>query len=278
VPPRVSVSDCSLVRQNHGMKLSPLGVSATAGTLRASAGVVLHHPWTEEGVVASPAVNGAQVLHLSVALCVLNDTYREAERLGVEVEGVAVEADGSFDDEWRSTGIEYSVTLDSRAPAEALERLGAVVDEVAEIPRAVRAVRQSGSVFDVVCCERLLHWRLGHSARDVCAHRRREPSPQAAVRRTQRGRHPVVRPGCVHAWLCTSATEEGLARAGPAGPPARLGNRPTPGQRVSAKDRLTRTAPSIASTCPICWSSSQMTSAGSSKAKPPTNDQRDRHR
>ena len=87
----------------------------------------------------SPAVNGAQVLHLSVALCVLNDTYREAERLGVEMEGVAVEADGSFDGEWRSTGIEYSVTLDSRAPAEVLERLGAVVDEVAEIPRAVRA-------------------------------------------------------------------------------------------------------------------------------------------
>jgi len=79
------------------------------------------------------------VLHLSVALCVLNDTYREAERLGVETEGVAVEADGSFDDERRSTGIEYSVTLDSRAPAEVLERLGAVVDEVAEIPRAVRA-------------------------------------------------------------------------------------------------------------------------------------------
>jgi len=65
------------------MELSPLGVSATAGTLRASAGVVLHHQWTEEGVVASPAVNGAQVLHLSVALCVLTDTYREAERLGV---------------------------------------------------------------------------------------------------------------------------------------------------------------------------------------------------
>ena len=121
------------------MELSPLGVSATAGTLRASSGVVLHHQWTEEGVVASPVVNGAQVLHLSVALCVLNDTYREAERLGVDVEGVAVEADGSFDEQWRSTGIEYSVMLDSRAPAEVLERLGAVVDEVAEIPRAVRA-------------------------------------------------------------------------------------------------------------------------------------------
>lgn len=119
--------------------MSPLGVSASAGTLRASAGVVLHHQWTEEGVVASPAANGAHVLHLSVALCVLNDTYREAERLGVKLEGVAVEADGSFDDQWRSTGIEYSVTLDSNASAEALEHLGASVDEVAEIPRAIRA-------------------------------------------------------------------------------------------------------------------------------------------
>jgi hypothetical protein len=121
------------------MNLSPLGVRATAGTLRAVEGVVLHHTWTDEGVVASPAGNGAQLLHLSVALCVLNDTYREAERLGIEVAGVAVEADGGFDDEWRSTGITYSVTLDSPAPAGDLARLCAVVDEVAEIPRAIRA-------------------------------------------------------------------------------------------------------------------------------------------
>jgi hypothetical protein len=121
------------------MDLSPFGVRAGAGSLRASDGVVLDHAWTEEGVVAAPATNGAQVLHLSVALCILNDTYREAARLGVEVSGVAVEADGGFDDEWRSTGIEYTVTLDSAAPAEDLERLGAAVDAVAEIPRAVRA-------------------------------------------------------------------------------------------------------------------------------------------
>jgi hypothetical protein len=121
------------------MELSPLGVRATSGTLRALEGVVLQHAWTDEGVVAGPAANGAHLLHLSVALCVLNDTYREAERLGIEVDGVAVEADGGFDDEWRSTGIAYSVTLDSRAPAGDLARLGAVVDEVAEIPRAVRA-------------------------------------------------------------------------------------------------------------------------------------------
>jgi hypothetical protein len=100
---------------------------------------VLHHAWTREGVVAAPASNGAQVLHLSVALCVLNDTYREADRLGVRVDGVAVEVDGAFDEQWRSTGIFYAVTLDSPASAELLARLDAAVDEVAEIPRAIRA-------------------------------------------------------------------------------------------------------------------------------------------
>jgi hypothetical protein len=82
------------------------------------------------------------VLHLSVALCVLNDTYREAERLGLEIDGVAVEADGGFDDQWRSTGIVYSVTLDSRAAMDDLAGLMTVVDDVAEIPRAVRAGAQ----------------------------------------------------------------------------------------------------------------------------------------
>jgi len=121
------------------MDLSPFGVRATAGSLRDGEGVVLPHTWTEAGVVAGPATNGAQVLHLSVALCVLNDTYREASRLGIPVDGVAVEADGGFDDAWRSTGVEYAVTVDSRAPADDLARLLAIVDEVAEIPRALRA-------------------------------------------------------------------------------------------------------------------------------------------
>jgi hypothetical protein len=121
------------------MDLSPFGVRATAGTLRAGDGVVLHHSWTDAGVVAGPAANGAQLLHLSVALCILNDTYREAERLGVELDGVAVEADGGFDDQWHSTGIAYAVEVDSRAPARDLRQLEAVVDEVAEIPRSLRA-------------------------------------------------------------------------------------------------------------------------------------------
>jgi OsmC-like protein len=121
------------------MDLSAFGVRATAGSLRDGDGVVLPHTWTEAGVVAGPATNGAQVLHLSVALCVLNDTFREAGRLGIAVDGVAVEADGGFDDGWRSTGVEYAVTVDSTASADDLARLLAVVDEVAEIPRALRA-------------------------------------------------------------------------------------------------------------------------------------------
>ena len=76
------------------MELSPWGVRASAGTVRAAEGVVLQHVWTEAGVVAGPAANGAQLLHLSVAVCVLNDTYREARRLGLELDGVLVEADG----------------------------------------------------------------------------------------------------------------------------------------------------------------------------------------
>lgn len=121
------------------MDLSPFGTRATAGTLRDAEGISLPHAWTEAGVVAGPATNGAQALHLSVALCVLNDVFREAARLGIEVSGVAVEADGGFDEEWRSTGISYAVQLDSGADPQDLARLLSVVDELAEIPRAFRA-------------------------------------------------------------------------------------------------------------------------------------------
>ncbi len=121
------------------MDLSPFGVRASAGSLRSGPGVTLDHPWTTQGVLAAPASNGAQVLHLAVALCVLNDTFREAQRLGIRLDGVAVEADGGFEEAWRSTGITYAVTVDSPAPLADVERLTAVVDEVAEIPRALRA-------------------------------------------------------------------------------------------------------------------------------------------
>lgn len=122
--------------------LSPFGVTASAGSLRRGVGVSLAHAWTPEGIDAAPASNGAQVLHLAVAVCILNDTFREAKELGIAVDGVAVTADGAYDSEWRSTGISYSLTIDSPASADDLEGLVALVDEVAEIPRALRAGTQ----------------------------------------------------------------------------------------------------------------------------------------
>lgn len=123
-------------------ELSSFGVRASAGSLRADAdagAVVLPHAWTPEGVVAAPVSNGAQTLHLSVALCVLNDVYREAGASGIAVRGVAVEADGGFDDAWASTGIDYRVEVDSATDEATLARLLTQVEAVAEIPRALGA-------------------------------------------------------------------------------------------------------------------------------------------
>jgi hypothetical protein len=84
---------------------------------------------------------------VSVALCVLNDLYREAREAHVTVDGVVVGARGAFTDEWASTGIVYDVELAGPDEADAVAALLERVDAVAEIPRAVRAgaeVRRAG--------------------------------------------------------------------------------------------------------------------------------------
>lgn len=116
-------------------------VVCAAGSLRPdrAEGVVhLDHRWTAGGVDLSLTFTGAHLLHASVAACVLNDLYREAARLGVLLDGVRVCADGGFSESWASTGIRYSVEVDSPEVAETVEELIAVVDRVAEIPRALR--------------------------------------------------------------------------------------------------------------------------------------------
>ena len=50
---------------------------------------MLPHAWTDAGVVVEGAGNGAHVLHVAVALCVLNDLFREAQTDGLTVDGVA---------------------------------------------------------------------------------------------------------------------------------------------------------------------------------------------
>jgi uncharacterized OsmC-like protein len=124
-------------------------VSVGAGSLCIDDGVALPHAWTGAGVTVDAPFTGAHVLHLAVAGCVLNDVYREAEKLAIRVDGVQVTAQGGFEDgTWRSTGIEYLVAVDSTAGAHEIERLLAVVDEVAEIPKTLAAgtaVRRAGA-------------------------------------------------------------------------------------------------------------------------------------
>jgi uncharacterized OsmC-like protein len=113
-----------------------------AGTLKSADGrsVQFPHRWTDEGVTVEAVFTGGDLLHLAIAGCVLNDVYREAAALGIELDGVRVVAGGGFDPHtWLSTGIDYSVEVSSPASAEDVDRLLDVVDDVAEIPRVVRA-------------------------------------------------------------------------------------------------------------------------------------------
>src|SRR5215475_4165288 len=117
-------------------------VAVGAGTLMSdsTAAARFPHRWTPEGVTVEADFTGGHLLHLAAAGCVLNDIYREAAALGIELNGVRVTAVGGFDTTtWQSTGIDYSVEVSSDAPADQVAHLLDVVDQVAEIPQAIRA-------------------------------------------------------------------------------------------------------------------------------------------
>jgi uncharacterized OsmC-like protein len=117
-------------------------VTVGAGTMMSDSGAAARFPhrWTPGGVTVDADFTGGHLLHLAAAGCVLNDLYREAEALGIELKGARVTAAGGFDTAiWRSTGIDYSVEVSSDALADQIAHLLEVVDQVAEIPRAIRA-------------------------------------------------------------------------------------------------------------------------------------------
>jgi hypothetical protein len=117
-------------------------VAVGAGTMMSGSETAVRFPhrWTSDGVTVEGEFTGGHLLHLAAAGCVLNDVYREAATLGIELAGVRVTAAGGFDtSNWQSTGISYSVEVSSDAPAGEVARLLEVVDRVAEIPQALRA-------------------------------------------------------------------------------------------------------------------------------------------
>jgi hypothetical protein len=62
------------------------------------------------------------------------------------------------------------------------------------------------------------------------------PSARSYVTRARNAADPVVWPGSVYAWLCTSATVERLARGRTCWAAGQIGESTHPDQRVSAKD------------------------------------------
>ena len=117
-------------------------VTVGAGTMMADSGAAARFPhrWTSGGVTVEGDFTGGHLLHLAAAGCVLNDLYREAAALGIELDGFCATAAGGFDTaNWQSTGIDYSVEVSSGAPADQIAHLLEVVDQVAEHPRAIRA-------------------------------------------------------------------------------------------------------------------------------------------
>ncbi len=121
--------------------MGPYEVVVGAGTLRRTGEgvVVFPHRWTDAGVSVEATFTGAHLLNLAAAGCVLNDVYREAEGMDIAVDGVRVTASGDYDtDTWAATGISYVVEVDSSAPADSIAALLDVVDQVAEIPKAIR--------------------------------------------------------------------------------------------------------------------------------------------
>lgn len=74
-------------------------VAVGAGTLMSDSSDAAHFPhrWTPDGVTVEADFTGGHLLHLAAAGCVLNDVYREAAKLGIEVQGARVTAAGGFD-------------------------------------------------------------------------------------------------------------------------------------------------------------------------------------
>lgn len=86
------------------------------------------------------AVNGGEFLMLALATCYCNDLYREAQRLGIPIDGVAVEAWADFPGVGlAATNIRYRATVTSSASADDIDRLLTETDAVAEVHNTVRA-------------------------------------------------------------------------------------------------------------------------------------------
>ncbi len=86
------------------------------------------------------AVNGGELLFLSIATCFCNDIYREAARRHMNIENVEVSVSGEFGKEGEpASNITYEVSIeaDKHSPVEIADLINEV-DKVAEIHNTLR--------------------------------------------------------------------------------------------------------------------------------------------
>ena len=85
------------------------------------------------------AVNGGELLLLSLATCFCNDIYREAEARGIPVSGVTVECDGEFGAPGEpGVNFKYRAEVNADASPAQVEELVRITDQVAEVHNTLR--------------------------------------------------------------------------------------------------------------------------------------------
>lgn len=115
---------------------SPCGHEVTVRTGGASQSLAIAAKPSGEG----SAVNGGEFLMLALATCYCNDLYREAQRLGMSLQGARVEATADFDGVGLAAkNIRYRASVQSSEPPEVIARLLRETDAVAEVHNTLRA-------------------------------------------------------------------------------------------------------------------------------------------
>ena len=97
-------------------------------------------PISAKDVGRGSSVNGGEFLMLALATCCCNDIYREAERLGIAVDAVDVEAEADFDGVGLAArNMRYRVRVQSPASRPVIDQLLRQTDTVAEVHNTLRS-------------------------------------------------------------------------------------------------------------------------------------------
>ena len=85
------------------------------------------------------SINGGEFLSLAIATCFCNDLYREANKKGIRIDGIKVQASGYFYAEGEAgENFTYKVKIESNASDQELNDLIRTTDKVAEIHNTLR--------------------------------------------------------------------------------------------------------------------------------------------